>query len=476
MMSVTTDKCNGIHKRKKRVIRLVERPSSELVSESPSVRRIQIKYSTCPNPLYERLLQEMIVEAQEKDAKSRMVLQKALASLKRYPLPIYRPRDCAILVGFGMGVCESLTSRLANYAKQGCGQFDREVNKAEIERVLNDKEGDYCMQLLTPEDDQHSVEESDKPDKEMVEQSDEIFKIPDDSVFDNMDLLDNLHLRVSSPKAILLVDTQETIGKSKTYLDYTLKELKQHNIEYEVRRLSVGDFLWIVRDDSGEEFILPYIVERKRMDDLASSIKDGRFHEQKFRLKQCRLANVVYLIEHLGNNRQVGVPEATLSQAVLNTFVQDFTVKYTENNHHTVLYLSTMTKLLNKNLLGKTFWNTTNLSSETTSSKFDIQQSTIPLISFESFSKQSSKTGDSTVREIFMKQLLQIKLLTIDKANAIVDKYPTPKKLYLAYEKCTSEAEKEKLLNLPYGPAKTMIGLKLSKTIYQLFMSDVYGK
>lgn len=125
---------------------------------------------------------------------------------------------------------------------------------------------------------------------------------------------------------------------------------------------------------------------------------------------------------------------------------------------------------------GKTFWNTTNLSSETTSSEFDIQQRTIPLISFESFSKQSSKTGDSTVREIFMKQLLQIKLLTIDKANAIVDKYPTPKKLYLAYEKCTSEAEREKLLNLPYGPAKTMIGLKLSKTIYQLFMSDVYGK
>lgn len=473
-MSVLTGKCSGIHKRKKRVIRLVERPSPELVSVSPSLRQIQIKYSTCPNPLYERLLQEMIAEAQNKDAKSQMVLQKALASLKRYPLPIYRPRDCAILIGFGMGVCESLTSRLANYAKKGCGQFDREVNVAEIERALNDTEGDYCMQLLASEEDQDRVEEA---DQEIVEQTDEIFKIPDDSVFENLDLLDDVHLRVSSPKAILLVDTQETIGKSKSYLDFTLKELKQHGIEYEVRRLSVGDFLWIVRDDNGEEFILPYIVERKRMDDLASSIKDGRFHEQKFRLKHCRLTNVVYLIEHLGNNRQVGVPEATLSQAVLNTFVQDFTVKYTENNHHTVLYLSTMTKLLNKNLSQKkTFLNITNSSSETTSSEFSILKSTIPLVSFESFNKESSKTGDSTVREIFMKQLLQIKLLTIDKANAIVDKYLTPKKLYLAYEKCTDEAEKEKLLNLPYGPAKTVIGLKLSKTIYQLFMSDVYGK
>ena len=35
--------------------------------------------------------------------------------------------------------------------------------------------------------------------------------------------------------------------------------------------------------DSGEkiELVLDYIVERKRMDDLADSIVDGRFREQK---------------------------------------------------------------------------------------------------------------------------------------------------------------------------------------------------
>lgn len=57
-------------------------------------------------------------------------------------------------------------------------------------------------------------------------------------------------------------------------------------MNFEVRRLSVGDFLWICRDESNKdnELVLPYIVERKRMDDLASSIKDGRFHEQKVSL------------------------------------------------------------------------------------------------------------------------------------------------------------------------------------------------
>lgn len=48
-----------------------------------------------------------------------------------------------------------------------------------------------------------------------------------------------------------------------------------------MRRLSVGDFAWICRDRSGRELMLPYILERKRLDDLSGSIQDGRFHEQK---------------------------------------------------------------------------------------------------------------------------------------------------------------------------------------------------
>lgn len=53
-------------------------------------------------------------------------------------------------------------------------------------------------------------------------------------------------------------------------------------VPFEVRKLEVGDFLWIARSrTSKDELILPYIVERKRMDDLGASIKDRRFKEQK---------------------------------------------------------------------------------------------------------------------------------------------------------------------------------------------------
>lgn len=115
--------------------------------------------------------------------------------------------------------------------------------------------------------------------------------------------------------------------------------------------MAVGDFLWICRDESKPdvELVLPYIVERKRMDDLASSIKDGRFHEQKFRLSDCGLHNVVYMIENRGNNTHVGLPLTNLLQAVTNTLIQsEFVVKFTDSNDDSMLYLSIMSNLLIK--------------------------------------------------------------------------------------------------------------------------------
>ena len=60
------------------------------------------------------------------------------------------------------------------------------------------------------------------------------------------------------------------------------REIGEAGIEYAVKPLDVGDALWIA-NSGGEEYVLDYIVERKRMDDLVQSITGGRFHEQKVR-------------------------------------------------------------------------------------------------------------------------------------------------------------------------------------------------
>lgn len=97
------------------------------------------------------------------------------------------------------------------------------------------------------------------------------------------------------------------------------------NVPVSVRKLTLGDFIWIAKEKGGtkREVVLDFIVERKRMDDLASSIMDGRFKEQKFRLCGCPLKQRIYLVEKYGASVNIAVPSATLRQAVTNTQVID---------------------------------------------------------------------------------------------------------------------------------------------------------
>lgn len=99
--------------------------------------------------------------------------------------------------------------------------------------------------------------------------------------------------------------------------DAVVPELDRNGVSYFTRRLAVGDFVWIARENCSphREIVLDFIIERKRMDDLASSICDGRFREQKHRMKQSGLGHVIYLIEEYGARLTFGnMPDASLRQ------------------------------------------------------------------------------------------------------------------------------------------------------------------
>ena len=50
--------------------------------------------------------------------------------------------------------------------------------------------------------------------------------------------------------------------------------------------MPVGDFLWVGRPKAGgPDYVLDFILERKRVDDLWSSIKQKRYEDQKRRLR-----------------------------------------------------------------------------------------------------------------------------------------------------------------------------------------------
>jgi crossover junction endonuclease MUS81 len=87
----------------------------------------------------------------------------------------------------------------------------------------------------------------------------------------------------------LVLDTREI--RTKTDRDYMQEELAKKGVSPIVRSLELGDALWVAKchdsraleayGEEGDEVMLDWIVERKRLDDLVGSIKDGRFQEQK---------------------------------------------------------------------------------------------------------------------------------------------------------------------------------------------------
>jgi len=85
-------------------------------------------------------------------------------------------------------------------------------------------------------------------------------------------------LRAGSYTIQFIMDNREI--HAQVDRDRLEREIGQGGIDYSVRSLDVGDALWVAKCGS-EEYVLDYIVERKRMDDLVGSIHDGRFHEQK---------------------------------------------------------------------------------------------------------------------------------------------------------------------------------------------------
>lgn len=73
---------------------------------SRSVEKQRIKLTQInPNPLFEKWLMNWIRQAEDKNSMKKHALTKALASLRKYPLMLRTGRDCAILDGFGNGIC-----------------------------------------------------------------------------------------------------------------------------------------------------------------------------------------------------------------------------------------------------------------------------------------------------------------------------------------------------------------------------------
>ncbi|XP_075401493.1 structure-specific endonuclease subunit MUS81 [Tenrec ecaudatus] len=287
-----------------------------------------------------------------------------------------------------------------------------------------------------------------------------------------------LELGPGEYRVVLCVDVSETSGAR--HRPELLRELQRLHVSHTVRRLHVGDFVWVAQENKPKdparpgELVLDHIVERKRLDDLCSSIIDGRFREQKFRLKRCGLGHLVYLVEEHGSAHNLSLPESTLLQAVTNTQVIDgFFVKRTADIKESAAYLALLTKGLQRLHQGHTLhsrpWGTPGHPGP------EAGPSPNPLCSlltFSDFNTGAMKNKAQSVREVFARQLMQVRGVSGEKAAALVDRYSTPASLLAAYDACLTPKEQETLLStIKCGRLQRNLGPVLSRTLSQLYCS-----
>ncbi|CAF0780717.1 unnamed protein product [Didymodactylos carnosus] len=251
----------------------------------------------------------------------------------------------------------------------------------------------------------------------------------------------------------------------------------KNSVAYDVRKLNIGDFLWIVQALNGDkvEAVLDYIIERKRLDDLSKSIVDGRYQEQKFRLKQCGINNLIYLIESLKNTNNPGIlSPAALNQAIVNTQVaEDYFVREVSNPLEMACYLVTLTKHLIAHFKNKTFHVVCGDEMGNYKSTYDNSEHYV--MTFESFNSDVIKTKPPTVKEMFARSLMQINGMSIDNVLAMTEMYPTPTLLLKAYSQCKDEKQRKLMLaSIKKVTSNRKLGKALSTGIEMFFNNKTY--
>ncbi|KAI9844039.1 MAG: Crossover junction endonuclease mus81 [Sclerophora amabilis] len=243
----------------------------------------------------------------------------------------------------------------------------------------------------------------------------------------------------------LVLDNREV--RAKQDRDYFQDELTRRGVKPIMRSLDCGDALWIAKcndprhlaghGEEGDEIVLDWIVERKRLDDLVGSIKDGRFHEQKFRLRKSGVKNVIYIIEEISmtadsfSRYQESVESAIASTQV----VSEYFVKKTQKLDDTIRYLARMTALLRTTYESQpllvipthllTPQNHLSLLSSLTEQHH---------ITYSAFSSLASKSDSLTLRDVFLKMLMCTRGLTGEKALAIQKIWRTPGRFAEAFK------------------------------------------
>jgi ERCC4-type nuclease len=219
----------------------------------------------------------------------------------------------------------------------------------------------------------------------------------------------------------LLIDVREP----KKIIDHLGILNADKKYEIEVKQLEIGDY--IIYDEKNDKTLV--IIERKSLADLESSIKDGRYKEQSFRLAGNELPNhnIYYLIEgNIATYKKKVFISTLYSSLISMSYFKGFSILNSLNENGTAEIINNFVKKLLKENNNECYYkNNTGITeqNDTTST----QENYINVVKTE-------KKSNITRENIHMIMLMQVPDVSVKSATAIINKFITIKDLVLALE------------------------------------------
>lgn len=245
---------------------------------------------------------------------------------------------------------------------------------------------------------------------------------------------------------IACIDNREV--RSQTERDFFTRALEHAGVQSESRVLPVGDMVWVARRRRDrKEAVLNVICERKRIDDLALSIRDGRYQEQKVRLLKTGMTHCFYLVEDIKGYESLD----SVRKAIATTLTTGFRLRRFKDIEDTVAFIADITHTLKQILKPLVVIYTTidlqlhYLSTiEDFRKEFESENSNYEAAHLYASYTDILKKKQVTVKEIFITMLLAINGISYSRAMAIQAIFPTPKLLIEFYRQHAQDPESEK--------------------------------
>ncbi|KAH9774273.1 Crossover junction endonuclease MUS81 [Citrus sinensis] len=255
-------------------------------------------------------------------------------------------------------------------------------------------------------------------------------------------------------EVVLILDDREQFAvqgsRSRRIIENVCSQFK---IQMEVRRLPVGDGIWIARHrQTQSEYVLDFIVERKKVDDLRSSIRDNRYRDQKLRLV-LKLFNAYWFILFSNMFEANG---ANYFHCFTTEILEGFDVQRTSGLADTLRKYGYITQAITEYY------------------KVELPEDQLKCAAvcppFDEFLKRCQDLDKMTVSDVFAVQLMQVPQVTEEIAITVLDLYPTLLSLAHAYSLLEGDvcAQEEML----WKQSNNAVSAGASRNIFQL----VWGK